>query len=84
MPSYAFYQKQFIPLEEAKIGIMTHALHYGTAIFEGIRGNWNSEQQQTYIFRLQEHYQRLANGCRVMKIDLPYSIDELCQITDNH
>jgi len=81
MPSYAFYQKQFIPLEEAKIGIMTHALHYGTAIFEGIRGNWNSEQQQTYIFRLQEHYQRLANGCRVMKIDLPYSIDELCQIT---
>jgi branched-chain amino acid aminotransferase len=81
MPSYAFFQKQFIPLEEAKIGIMTHALHYGTAVFEGIRGNWNSEQQQIYIFRLKEHYQRLEKGCRVMNITLPHSIDELCQLT---
>ena len=81
MSSYAFFQKQFVPLSEAKIGIMTHALHYGTALFEGIRGNWNSEQKQTYIFRLKEHYERLCNGCRLLKIDLPYSIDKLCQIT---
>jgi branched-chain amino acid aminotransferase len=81
MPSYAFFQKQFVPLEEAKIGIMTHALHYGTAVFEGIRGNWNSKQQQIYLFRLKEHYQRLENGCRVLHITLPYSIDELCRIT---
>jgi branched-chain amino acid aminotransferase len=81
MPSYAFFQKQFVPLEEAKIGIMTHALHYGTAVFEGIRGNWNSEQRQIYLFRLKEHYQRLGNGCRVMNIKLPYSVDKLCQIT---
>jgi branched-chain amino acid aminotransferase len=81
MPSYAFFQKKFIPLEEAKIGIMTHALHYGTGIFEGIRGNWNSEKKQTYIFRLKEHYERLERGCKVLKITLPYSIDELCQKT---
>jgi branched-chain amino acid aminotransferase len=81
MPSYAFFQKKIIPLEEAKIGIMTHAFHYGTAIFEGIRGNWNAEQKQTYIFRMREHYERLANGCKVLKIALPYSIDELCQKT---
>jgi len=81
MPSYAFFQKQFVPLEEAKIGIMTHALHYGTAVFEGIRGNWNSQQKQTYLFRLKEHYERLEKGCRVMNIVLPYSIDELCRIT---
>ncbi len=81
MPSYAYFHKQFVPLAEAKIGVMTHALHYGTAIFEGIRGNWNSEQKQIYLFRLKEHYQRLHNGCRVLKIDLPYTIDELCQIT---
>jgi len=60
---------------------MTHSLHYGTAIFEGIRGNWNSEQKQIYLFRLREHYERLYSGCRVLKINLPYSIDELCQIT---
>ena len=81
MPSYAFFQKKFIPLSEAKIGIMTHCLHYGTAVFEGIRGNWNSEQRQISLFRLKEHYERMHNGCQVLKIDLPYTIEDLCQIT---
>ena len=81
MPPYAFFQNKFVPLAEAKIGVMTHALHYGTAVFEGIRGNWNSEQEQIYIFRLKEHYQRLEKGCRLLKIDLPHSVDELCRIT---
>lgn len=81
MPSYAFFNKQIIPLSEAKLGIMTHALHYGTALFEGIRGNWNEDRQQTYIFRLREHYERMARGCRVFKMSLDYSIDELCDIT---
>ena len=81
MPSYAYFHKQFVPLSEARLGIMTHCLHYGTAAFEGIRGNWNSQQKQLYLFRLKEHYQRLLNGCRLLKIDLPYTIDKLCQIT---
>jgi branched-chain amino acid aminotransferase len=81
MPSYAYFQKKIVPLEEARIGIMTNSFHYGTAIFEGIRGNWNDEQKQTYIFRLREHYERLANGCRVLKIRLPCSLDELCDKT---
>jgi branched-chain amino acid aminotransferase len=81
MPSYAYFQKEYVLLEDAKIGIKTHALHYGTGIFEGIRGNWNEEHQQTYIFRLKEHYERLAKGCHVLNITLHYSIDELCWIT---
>jgi branched-chain amino acid aminotransferase len=81
MPSYAFFKNQFVPLAEAKIGIMTHALHYGTAVFEGIRGNWNSEHQQTYLFRQKEHYQRLLNGCQILRMKLPYSLDKMCQIT---
>jgi len=81
MTSYAYFQKKFVPLSEAKIGVMTQAFHYGTGIFEGIRGNWNSEQKQLYLFRLKEHYQRLLNGCRVLKMDLPHNVDELCQIT---
>jgi len=81
MSSYAYFNKQFVPLSEAKIGIMTNSLHYGTAVFEGIRGNCNSEQQQIYLFRLREHYARLHNGCQVLKINPPYTIDELCQIT---
>jgi len=81
MPSYAYFHKQFIPLSEARIEVKTHALHYGTAVFEGIRGNWNSEQQQIYLFRLKEHYKRMQNGCQVMRINLPYTVEELCQIT---
>ena len=81
MPPYAYFHKQFVPLSEAKIGIMTNSLHYGTAVFEGIRGNWNSQQQQLYLFRLKEHYERLQNGCRVLKIDLPDTVEQLCQIT---
>jgi len=81
MPTYAFFQKKFMPLSEAKIGIMTHALHYGTALFEGIRGNWNEGQQKMYIFRAREHYERLARGSRLMKMNLAYSVDELCNIT---
>lgn len=81
MPPYAFFQKQFMPLAEAKIGILTHALHYGTACFEGIRGNWNAEQEQLYLFRMKEHYERMWQGCRLLKINLPYSIEELCSIT---
>jgi len=70
-----------MPLSEAKIGIMTHALHYGTACFEGIRGNWNSEEKQIYLFRVRDHFQRLKKSCHIMKISLPYSVDELCQFT---
>ena len=81
MPSYAYFNKQFIPLSEAKVGIMTHCLHYGTAVFEGIRGNWNSDHKQIYLFRLKEHYERLRNGCRVLEINIPHTVGELCQIT---
>jgi len=81
MPSYAYFNKKIMPLEEAKLGIMTHFLHYGTAVFEGIRGNWNDKQKQSYIFRLKEHYERLAQGCRVLNIKLPLDIDKLCDKT---
>ena len=81
MPSYAYFQKKIVPLEQANIGIMTHFIHYGTGVFEGIRGNWNAGQKQTYIFRMKEHYERLANGCKVLKINLPISVDEMCRKT---
>lgn len=83
MPSaLAFHQGEFMPLEDAKVGIMTHALHYGTAVFEGIRGNWNKTQRQMVIFRQREHYERLIRGARIMMIDIPYDAEELCKITE--
>ncbi|HXG35497.1 MAG TPA: branched-chain amino acid transaminase [Dehalococcoidia bacterium] len=78
---YAYFNKQIVPLAEAKIGIMTHAFNYGTAVFEGIRGNWNAEEEQMYLFQMAEHYQRLRRSCRIMRIDLPYSDEELYNLT---
>ena len=81
MPPYAFFHRQFMPLAEAKIGVLTHALHYGTACFDGIRGNWDSEQKKFCLFRIEDHYKRMLDGCRILKIHLPYSLDELCHLT---
>jgi branched-chain amino acid aminotransferase len=77
----AFMNGDYVPLEEAKVGIMTHALHYGTAVFEGIRGNWNPEHETMYIYKLREHYERLLRGCKMLWIDVPYSLDDLCEVT---
>lgn len=78
MPTpYAFFKKQIVPLSEAKIGIMTHAFNYGTGVFEGIRGNWNEAEQQVYVFRIKEHFDRLRKSCRIMQIEFPYSDEEL-------
>ena len=81
MTSYAFFNGKIVPLSEAKIGVMTHAFNYGTACFEGIRGNWNSEEEQIYLFRSRDHYQRLLNNCRIIKLSIPYTVDELCRLT---
>lgn len=82
MPTpYAYFKKEIVPLEEAKIGIMTHAFNYGTGVFEGIRGNWNAEEEQIYVFRLKEHYNRLRKSCAIMRIDFPYENEELYSIT---
>ena len=77
----AFFRGQVVPLSEAKVSVTTHALHYGTAVFEGIRGNWNAEHDKLYVFRMREHYERLIQGCRIMMMDIPYSVDDLCDIT---
>lgn len=77
----AFFRGKIVPVSEAKVGVMTHALHYGTAVFEGIRGNWNEEHGKMYVFRMREHYERFIQGCRVMLIDIPYTVDDLCNIT---
>jgi len=81
MPSYAFFQKKMMPLSEAKLGVMTNFMHYGTGVFEGIRGNWNGEKSEMFIFCLKEHYERLRKGCQVLNIRLPYSVDDMCRIT---
>ena len=78
---YAFFKGEYVPLKDAKVSVMTHALHYGTGVFEGVRGNWNQEKEVVYIFRLREHYERLLRGCQLLMLDIPYSLEDLCEIT---
>ncbi|HZP58033.1 MAG TPA: branched-chain amino acid transaminase [Dehalococcoidia bacterium] len=77
--SYAYFQKRIVPLEEAKLPVMTHAFLYGTGVFEGIRGNWSDERGAILLFRPREHFERIKLSARVMHIDLPASVDELTQ-----
>lgn len=81
MEAYAYFRNEFTPLAEAKVGIVTHALNYGTGCFEGIRGNWNAEAEQLYLFRLADHFARLQRSCRVMKIGLPDTPEALGALT---
>lgn len=80
-PLLCYFEGKIIPLSEAKVGILTHGFSYGTACFEGIRGYWNEEQGQLYMFRVREHYERLHDSSRVLMIDLNLSPDDLVNLT---
>src|SRR5205807_1738549 len=67
----AYLDGKFTPLADAKVSIATHALQYGTGVFEGIRAYWNPAQEQLYVFRLREHFERMARSVRIVRITLP-------------
>ncbi|MBE7519308.1 MAG: branched-chain amino acid transaminase [Thermoflexaceae bacterium] len=78
--SYAYFQGNVVPLEQAKIGVMTHAFNYGTAVFEGIRGNWNPDDQTVHLFRLREHMERLTRSAKILTMEVRDSVDRLCEL----
>ena len=78
---YAFFRGEFVAIDQAQVSIMTHGLNYGTGCFEGIRAYWNDDEQDLYIFRLAEHYERMHRSARILRIDLPYTVKELNEIT---
>src|SRR3981081_2013251 len=76
-----FMNGEFIPAEQGVISVRTHSFAYGTGCFEGIRGYWNEEDQQVYLFRLREHYERLLCSCKILQISLPYTVEQLREIS---
>lgn len=78
---FAYFQGEIIPFDEAKVSVGTHALHYGTACFEGIRGYWNTEHKEIYLLKLAEHYERFARSAALLKIKHEESVDRLCELT---
>jgi branched-chain amino acid aminotransferase len=65
-----------IPWEKAQIHVLSHVIHYGSSVFEGIR--CYAQPQASAIFRLPEHMQRLLDSAKIYRMGLPYSLDQLC------
>lgn len=71
-----WYNGKILPVEEAKISLFTHGLHYGVGAFEGIRA-YKQKKGGGAIFRLREHLQRLYESCKILDLNLPYSMEDL-------
>ncbi|MGA2085386.1 MAG: branched-chain amino acid transaminase [Terracidiphilus sp.] len=76
-----YFGGQYMPLGQARVGILTHALHYGTGVFEGIRAHWDEAQQELFVLRPLDHYERWKRNCGILRISVPLSPEELCGIT---
>ncbi len=81
MTQFAFFKGQIVPIENAKISIMTHAFNYGTGCFEGIRAYWNEDEKQLFVFQLIEHYERFLRSSRILFMNLPFTAERLAEIT---
>jgi branched-chain amino acid aminotransferase len=75
--SWVFLDGELVRYHEAYLPPMTHALHYGTGCFEGIRAYWNPAHNQLYLLQAEAHYNRLRRSAAILRLDVPYSNDEL-------
>lgn len=81
-PDYwVFLDGRFARYHDARIGVMTHALHYGTACFEGIRAYWNERTERLMLLQGPAHFERLRSSGKILRMELPYSTEELMEIT---
>ena len=78
---FVWFDGKYTTLEKAKVPITTHAIHYGTSIFEGIRAYWNSENLN--VFRLEDHIKRFRNSGGFYSISLKYTDEELADAIIN-
>jgi branched-chain amino acid aminotransferase len=76
---FIWYDGQLVPWRSATTHVLTHSLHYGVAVFEGLRAY--ATPGGPAIFRLREHMERLKTSARLIHMEIPYSVDELCEAT---
>ena len=72
---YIWFNDKFVQWDKATTHVLSHGLHYGSGIFEGIRAY--SNRKNTFIFRLSDHYTRFFNSAKVAFIKIPYSQKKL-------
>jgi branched-chain amino acid aminotransferase len=74
---YLYLNGKLLPYDEARIHVQSGAVKYGASVFEGLRAYWNPAQGELYLFRLQEHIDRLFGSLRLMRMEHSYSREEL-------
>jgi branched-chain amino acid aminotransferase len=78
---WAHHGGEFVKMRDVRLSPATHALNYGTGVFEGIRAYWNESKGTLQVLKLREHYERFEKSCRILHVEMPYTVDELCDIT---
>lgn len=76
-----YFNGEFVPLRDARVGVLTHALNYGTGVFEGVRAYWDEASGQLCLFRPLDHFRRWRQNCGILRIALPATPEQLCDIT---
>lgn len=71
-----WFNGKLVPFEQATIHVLSHVVHYGSSVFEGVRC-YNTERHGPAVFRLHEHMRRLVDSAKIYRMQIPYSIDEL-------
>jgi branched-chain amino acid aminotransferase len=79
--SWVFLDGELVRYADAYLPPMTHALHYGTGCFEGVRAYWNDAQKQLYLLQAETHFARLRRSAAILRLDLPYSNQDLIGTT---
>jgi branched-chain amino acid aminotransferase len=77
---FIWFNGKLIPWSNAKVHVMSHGLHYGSSVFEGIRA-YHTPDQGTCVFRLDEHLSRLFDSAKIYRMTIPYSIEQVKQAT---
>jgi len=80
-PELVFFDGKIVPYHEATVGVLTHGLNYGTGIFGGLRGYWNDEEKQMFVFRPLDHYKRFLDSSKLLRMELPYTKESLTEST---
>jgi len=79
--TWVYFDGEFGHYNDIKLGLMTHALHYGTGVFEGIRAYWNSKSEQLHLLQAPQHFDRLRRSANIMRLHLPHTTEELVNLT---
>jgi branched-chain amino acid aminotransferase len=79
--TWVFFDGEMVRYHEAYLPPMTHALHYGTGCFEGIRAYWNPAQEQLFLLQGEAHYARLRRSATIMRLSLPHTNADLVRLT---